>query len=75
MFLSTNRAHVDALKSDFTLESRDWNLNQYLAISGPQDKVLPRFFIGTVAPTKSDSDVILCLQSLSKTLTCTLHLS
>ena len=30
----------------------------------------------TVVPTKSDSDVILCLQSLlSKTLTCTLHLS
>ena len=30
---------------------------------------------GTVLPTKSDSDVILCLQLLSKTLTCTLHLS
>ena len=29
----------------------------------------------TVVPTKSDSDVILCLQLLSKTLTCTLHLS
>ena len=29
----------------------------------------------TVVPTKSDSDVILCLHSLSKTLTCTLHLS
>ena len=28
----------------------------------------------TVVPTKSDSDVILCLQLLSKTLTCTLHL-
>ena len=28
-----------------------------------------------VVPTKSDSDVILCLQLLSKTLTCTLHLS
>ena len=26
-------------------------------------------------PTKSDSDVILCLQLPSKTLTCTLHLS
>ena len=25
----------------------------------------------TVVPTKSDSDVILCLQLLSKTLTCT----
>ena len=29
----------------------------------------------TVVPTKSDSDVILCLQLLSKTLTCTCHLS
>ena len=29
----------------------------------------------TVVPTKSDSDVILCLQLLSKTLTCTLHFS
>ena len=31
--------------------------------------------VATVVPTKSDSDVILCLQLLSKTLTCTLHLS
>ena len=30
--------------------------------------------VGTVVPTKSDSDVIFCLQLLSKTLTCTLHL-
>ena len=29
----------------------------------------------TVMPTKSDSDVILCLELLSKTQTCTLHLS
>ena len=29
----------------------------------------------TVMPTKSDSDVILCSQLLSKTLTCKLHLS
>ena len=29
-------------------------------------KITPR----TVVPTKSDSDVILCLQLLSKTLTC-----
>ena len=29
----------------------------------------------TVVPTKSDSDVIFCLQFLSKTLTCTLHLT
>ena len=32
---------------------------------------LPR---STVAPTKSDSDVIFCLQLLGKTLTCTHHL-
>ena len=30
--------------------------------------------ITTVVPTKSDSDVILCSQLLSKTFTCTLHL-
>ena len=29
----------------------------------------------TAVPTKSDSDVILCLQLLSKALTCILHLS
>ena len=29
----------------------------------------------TVVPTKSDSDVILCLQLLSKTSKCTLYLS
>ena len=29
----------------------------------------------TVVPAKSDSDVIFCLQLLSKTLACTLHLS
>ena len=34
---------------------------------------LPLFI--TVVSTKSDSDVIFCLQLLSKTLTCTLHLS
>ena len=32
-------------------------------------------YVPIVVPTKSDSDVILCLQLLSKTLTCTLHLS
>ena len=31
--------------------------------------------IPTVMPTKSDSDVVFCLQLLSKTSTCTLHLS
>ena len=29
----------------------------------------------TIVPAKSDSDVVFCLQLLSKTLTCTLHLS
>ena len=29
----------------------------------------------TVMPTKSDSDVVLCLQLLSKKLNCTLYLS
>ena len=28
----------------------------------------------TVVPTKSDSDIIFCLQLLSQILTCTLHL-
>ena len=30
---------------------------------------------GTIVPNKSDSDVIFCLELLSKILTCTLHLS
>ena len=34
-----------------------------------------RAYLYTVVPTKCDSDIILCLQLLSKTLTCTLHLS
>ena len=29
----------------------------------------------TVLPAKSDRDVVFCLQLLSKTLTCSLHLS
>ena len=29
----------------------------------------------TVLPAKSDCDIVFCLQLLSKTLTCTLHLS
>ena len=43
---------------------------------------LPYFFLSsensyfsTAVPTKSDSDIIFCLQLLSKTLPCTLHLS
>ena len=31
--------------------------------------------IHTVVPTKGDSDLILCLQLLSETLTCILHFS
>ena len=31
--------------------------------------------VTTVLPAKSDSDVVFCLKLLSKTLTCTLHLS
>ena len=33
------------------------------------------FSEATVMPAKSDSDVVFCLQLLSKTLTCTLHLN
>ena len=33
------------------------------------------FQVRTVLPAKSDSDVVFCLQLLSKTLTCTLHFS
>ena len=34
-----------------------------------------KFMADTVVPTKSDSNVIICLQLLYKTLTRTLHLS
>ena len=34
-----------------------------------------RIISSTVVPTKSDADVIFCLQLLSKTFTCTLNLS
>ena len=33
--------------------------------------ILLEKFLLTVVPTKSDSDIIFCLQLLSKTLTCT----
>ena len=39
----------------------------------PQKKTINS--VVTVVPTKSESDVILRLQLLSKTLTCTLHLN
>ena len=35
----------------------------------------PQATVHAVVPTKSDNDVILCLELRSKTLTCTLHLS
>ena len=34
-----------------------------------------KIHLGIVVPTKSDSDIIFCLQLVSKTLTCTRHLS
>ena len=43
-----------------------WSYNLYISIK--------RKHSCTVVPTKSDSDVIFCLQLLSKTLTCALHL-
>ena len=50
-------------------------VNEYLFISNAfitqdtmtiRENVLIRLFKGTVVPTKSDSDVLLCLQLLSK---------
>ena len=38
-------------------------------------KQMVTVLICTVLPVKSDSDVMFCLQLLSKTFTCTLHLS
>ena len=43
------------------------NLDEIIRIKQP--------LICTVQPTKSDSDVIFCLQLLSKALTCTFHLT
>ena len=40
----------------------------------PHDLSGSILFDTAVVPTKSDSDVILCLQLLGKILTCTLHL-
>ena len=44
-------------------------------INNNNNMFLSHYYIATIVPTMSDSDVILCLQLLSKTLTCTLHLS
>ena len=39
-----------------------------------QVELLCIYSSSTVLPAKSDSDIVFCLQLLSKTLTCTLHL-
>ena len=44
-------------------------------ISGYKVQCVGEYIRATVMPTESDSDVILCLQLLSKTQPCTLHLS
>ena len=51
----------------------DLNNHSYLAWTFKQKKKKKKKI--TVVPTKSDSDEMFCLQLLSKTLTCTLHLS
>ena len=47
----------------------------HLIVNNRLIKTLYLEHVFTVVPTKNDCDVILCLQLLSKTLTCTLHLS
>ena len=37
--------------------------------------LMRKYLLSTVVPTENDSDVIFCLQLLSKILTCTLYLS
>ena len=53
-------------------------LGEMVLLSWVMDKkimtILRSKHLLTVVPTKSDSDVIFCLQLLSKTLTCTHHL-
>ena len=48
---------------------------RYQVLKSGKEKYLYTYTDTTVVPTKSDSDIKLCLQLLSKTLTCTLHLS
>ena len=45
-----------------------------MPIGDPQDGIFYHTH-DTVVPTKSDSDVVFCFLFLSKTLTCTIHLS
>ena len=62
MFRYQKERHTQSRVCERPLRVRD------LALDGIKGDI-------TVMPTKSDSDVVLCLQLLSKTLTCTLHLS
>ena len=56
----------------------DFYIKFAFVIFGPSSKnweLFIKIYIASVVPTKSNSGVILCLQLLSKTLTCTHHLS
>ena len=44
-------------------------------MSFKEPSISEAFAPSTILPAKSDSDVVFCLQLLSKKLTCTLHLS
>ena len=59
-----------AMQSVYQLLNPDicsWEQNNFI--------IIDKNVLFTVVPSKSDSDVIFCLQLLSKTLTCTHHLS
>ena len=62
--LEITRVHLQTSAEDKHQRVRDW-----------VHIVCNTDYQSTVVPTKSDSEVILCLQLLSKTLRCTLHLS
>ena len=73
--LAISTSVLKALPGKVNLISKDTHLVFSIACSIALLKFLKKVKVCTVMPTKSDSDAILCLQSLSKTLTCTLHLS
>ena len=50
-------------------------LDEYSLILSKREAVTDNTCTCTVVPIKSDSDDIFCLQLLSKSLSCTLHLS
>ena len=52
-----------------------WSTHKKTQIQKQKQRRWRQDYSDTVMPTKSDSDVMFCLQLLSKTLTCTLHLS